>query len=62
MADVSETLDANPIPGSSDRREDLRTNDSNGKDQTSTMAPSNIFAFAFSVTPFFKVFRYSFLE
>lgn len=33
MAGVAETLDANPTPGSSDKRESLRTNESNGKCQ-----------------------------
>ena len=33
MAGVAETLDANPMPGSSDERESLRTNESNGKCQ-----------------------------
>ena len=31
MDGVAETLDANPMPGSSDKRETLRTNESNGK-------------------------------
>ena len=33
MAGVAETLDANPMPGSSDKRESLRANESNGKCQ-----------------------------
>lgn len=33
MDGVAETLDANPTPGSSNKRESLRTNESNGKCQ-----------------------------
>ena len=33
MAGVAETLDASPMPGSSDKRETLRTNKSDGKCQ-----------------------------
>ena len=40
MAGVAETLETNPMPGSSDKRESLRTNESNGKCQIKSGAES----------------------
>ena len=68
MAGVAETLDANPTPGSSDKRESLRTNESNGKCQIwyhnvkvwdlksnfNIVMPSQYFRFCTLSYPFFK--------